>query len=376
MPASHRRPKSAIATSSTPCSASCATIAGLTVLIYDQTCAAEKRRRRKRGLYPDPPKRVFINDAVCEGCGDCSDKSNCISVQPVETEFGRKRRIDQSSCNKDFSCLKGFCPSFVTVRGGTLRKLAGRRGGDDDDAIRSIWPSRSCQPLDRPYGILITGIGGTGVITLGALLGMAAHLEGKGCTVLDFTGLAQKNGAVMSHVRLAPKPRIFTPCASPPAAPICCSAATWWWRRRRPRSRASSRRHQGRGQQPRAADPGFHLQSGRRFRGAAMLQAIKAAAGDGGADIVDGTGLASALMGDSIATNLFMLGYAFQKGLVPLSLAAHRARHRAQRRRGREQQAQLHLGPPRRRRSRAGRGAGAQRAAARTRLPNRRVSMR
>src|SRR5438034_1676350 len=176
---------------------------GLTVLVYDQTCAAEKRRRRKRGLYPDPQKRVFINEAVCEGCGDCSEKSNCVSVKPVETEFGRKRSIDQSNCNKDFSCLKGFCPSFVTVHGGSLRKLRRPVVAGAQDPFAGL-PVPRRRPLVGPYGILVTGIGGTGVLTVGALLGMAAHLEGKGCTVLDFTGLAQKNGAVMSHVRLAP----------------------------------------------------------------------------------------------------------------------------------------------------------------------------
>ena len=165
-------------------------VKGLTVLIYDQTCAAEKRRRRKRGLYPDPPKRVFINDLVCEGCGDCSAASNCVSVQPLETEFGRKRQIDQSNCNKDFSCVEGFCPSFVTVHGGRPRpaaKNASVIAGNIDNL--PIPPQRS---LEEPYNILIAGIGGTGVITIGALLGMAAHLDGKGCSTLDFTGLAQK----------------------------------------------------------------------------------------------------------------------------------------------------------------------------------------
>jgi len=142
---------------------------GLTVLIYDQTCAAEKRRRRKRGAYPDLPKRAFINDAVCEGCGDCSDKSNCISVTPIETEFGRKRQIDQSSCNKDFSCINGFCPSFVTVHGGTLRKLGGMSTVSRDPFVQL--PPPKAPALQQPYGIVITGIGGTGIITLGALLG-------------------------------------------------------------------------------------------------------------------------------------------------------------------------------------------------------------
>src|SRR6185437_9488604 len=178
---------------------------GLTIIVYDQTCAAEKRRRRKRGQYPDPPKRVFINDAVCEGCGDCSEQSNCVAVRPLETELGRKRQIDQSNCNKDFSCLKGFCPSFVTVHGGSLRRAAAPKPVAGADLFAAL-PLPESPPLAEPYGILVTGIGGTGVITVGALLGMAAHLEGKGCTVLDFTGLSQKNGAVMSHVRIAPEP--------------------------------------------------------------------------------------------------------------------------------------------------------------------------
>jgi indolepyruvate ferredoxin oxidoreductase len=295
-------------------------IEGLTVLIYDQTCAAEKRRRRKRGKFPDPPERVFINDAVCEGCGDCSDKSNCIAVLPVETELGRKRRIDQSNCNKDFSCLKGFCPSFVTVRGASPRKLGGLAA---NDSLFANLPEPKSAPLERPYGILVTGVGGTGVITLGALLGMAAHLEGKGCTVLDISGLAQKNGAVMSHVRLAPQPEdlyavrvaaggadVLLACdpvvaASPAALSRIQSGAT----------KAVINSHA----QPTAA---FIVKPDIDFETAKMLHAIKTAAGDSGADSIDATGLAAALMGDSIAANLFMLGYAFQKGLLPLTLAA------------------------------------------------------
>src|SRR5207253_9792887 len=157
-------------------------LSGVTAIVYDQTCAAEKRRRRKRGRFPDPPRRVVINDLVCEGCGDCSAASNCLSVVPVETEFGRKRAIDQSSCNKDFSCLKGFCPSFVTVEGGSLKK---RGSGDLDEAGLPGLPEPSLPGLAESYGILVTGVGGTGVVTIGALIGMAAHLEGKGVTVLD-----------------------------------------------------------------------------------------------------------------------------------------------------------------------------------------------
>ncbi len=291
---------------------------GLTVLIYDQTCAAEKRRRRKRGLYPDPAERVFINDLVCEGCGDCSVKSNCIAVMPVDTAFGRKRQIDQSNCNKDFSCLKGFCPSFVTVRGATLRKLGGIAAGEDVFAALQE-PKR--QPLDRPYSILVTGIGGTGVITLGALLGMAAHLEGKGCTVLDISGLAQKNGAVMSHIRLAPDPdqlHAVRIAAGGTDLLLGCDAVV-------AASPAALSRIDGgtthavinSNVRPTAA---FVFNQDIDFEAAKMLQAIKAAARD--ADTVDASGLAAALMGDSIAANLFMLGYAFQKGFVPLGLAA------------------------------------------------------
>ncbi|MDH3597962.1 MAG: indolepyruvate ferredoxin oxidoreductase family protein, partial [Rhodospirillales bacterium] len=178
-------------------------IPGVTAIVYDQTCAAEKRRRRKRGLYPDPPRRAFINDMVCEGCGDCSAASNCVSVIPLETEYGRKRAIDQSSCNKDFSCVNGFCPSFVTVHGGKPRK---HRASPAEDAGWPDLPEPALPGLDAPYNIVVTGVGGTGVVTIGALIGMAAHIEGRGCAVLDMAGLAQKGGAVVSHVRVAEKP--------------------------------------------------------------------------------------------------------------------------------------------------------------------------
>ncbi|MGL6043778.1 MAG: 2-oxoacid:acceptor oxidoreductase family protein, partial [Sandaracinobacteroides sp.] len=193
-----------------PVSKAAAATPGTTVIIYDQTCAAEKRRRRKRGLLPDPDKRVIINPAVCEGCGDCSVQSNCVSVEPLETEFGRKRRINQSSCNKDFSCVKGFCPSFVTVEGVKLKKpekLALDLSGLPEPAIPA---------LTGATNILVTGIGGTGVLTVSALLGMAGHIAGLASTTADMAGLAQKGGAVWSHVRLAPTnadllgPRIMT----------------------------------------------------------------------------------------------------------------------------------------------------------------------
>jgi len=173
-------------------------IAGTTVLIYDQTCAAEKRRRRKRGTFPDPARRLLINDLVCEGCGDCGVQSNCVAVQPLETEFGRKRRIDQSACNKDYSCLKGFCPSFVSVVGGELRKPnTVAHHADDADLPEPQRPTMDA----GVYSILVAGMGGTGVVTIGGILGMAAHLQGLGCGILDMAGLAQKGGSVWSHMR-------------------------------------------------------------------------------------------------------------------------------------------------------------------------------
>src|SRR5436853_4140029 len=180
---------------------------GVSALIYDQTCASEKRRRRKRNAFPDPAVRAVINEMVCEGCGDCSAKSNCLSVEPLETEFGRKRLINQSSCNKDYSCLKGFCPSFVTVEGGQLKK--GRSAAKSASDFPAL-PEPAAAALSAPYALLITGIGGTGVITIGQIIGMAAHLEGKGVSVLDMSGLAQKYGAVMSHVQLAARPDALT----------------------------------------------------------------------------------------------------------------------------------------------------------------------
>src|SRR5258706_3417097 len=178
----------------------------VSVLIYDQTCASEKRRRRKRNEYPDPPGRVVINELVCEGCGDCSTQSNCLSVEPLETEFGRKRTINQSSCNKDFSCVNGFCPSFVTIENGKVKKTKVSAGRD------AVMPPElpRAEPAQfargKNYGVVITGVGGTGVVTIGQLLGMASHLEGKGVSVLDMAGVAPKGGAGFFHVRIAPRP--------------------------------------------------------------------------------------------------------------------------------------------------------------------------
>ena len=298
---------------------------GVSVLIYDQTCAAEKRRRRKRGTFPDPAKRVFINQAVCEGCGDCSVASNCLSVTPVETEFGTKRAIDQSSCNKDFSCLNGFCPSFVTIEGGGLRKGKAPQKKTVASADEPTIPDPVSLPAiaDKPYGVLITGIGGTGVVTIGAIMGMAAHIEGKGATVLDQLGMAQKGGAVISHVRIGASPEalhavrlgagganVLLGCdlvvsASPDALAKLEAGV----------SKAIVNTHETiTGEFTRHPDLAFPANT--------LKLSIEAAAGPGACDFIEATRMATALMGDSIATNLFMLGYAYQKGLIPVGHAA------------------------------------------------------
>jgi indolepyruvate ferredoxin oxidoreductase len=292
-------------------------ISGVTVLIYDQTCAAEKRRRRKKGDYPKATQRVFINEAVCEGCGDCGVQSNCTSILPVETEFGRKRAIDQSSCNQDYSCVKGFCPSFVTIEGGAPKKSRAARQALP--AQLEALPHAAVAHLgETPYNILITGIGGTGVITIGALLGMAAHLEGKGTSALDMTGMSQKNGAVTSHVRIARTPediraqRIATGeadlilgCDMLTAGALDAISKT-----RPGRTVAVINTHQ----QP----PGQFAQNPDWQFPADQIRALIDESVGGRAHFIDATRLATALLGDSIATNLFMLGFAFQKSLIPL----------------------------------------------------------
>jgi indolepyruvate ferredoxin oxidoreductase len=297
---------------------------GVSVLIYDQTCAAETRRRRKRGRMPDPALRVVINELVCEGCGDCSAKSNCLSVVPVDTEFGRKRQIDQSSCNKDTSCLKGFCPSFVTIEGGRLRPPApvlsdGGAGGDDPAAGLPEPPPPP--PLDRPWSLYVTGVGGTGVVTIGALIGMAAHMEGKGAGVLDMTGLAQKGGAVTSHIRIARQPgdihaiRIAAGGADVVLGCDLVVAATGdaLSKMATGRTRAVLNTHDTITAEF-TRSPDFRVPMDDL-----AADVARACGGAGAVDRLDATVLATALMGDAIATNLFMLGYAWQRGLVPVS---------------------------------------------------------
>ena len=293
---------------------------GVSALIYDQTCAAEKRRRRKRGLYPDPARRVFINQSVCEGCGDCSTQSNCMSVVPVETEFGRKRAIDQSACNKDYSCLDGFCPSFVTVEGGRLRK--GSAAALDESAFDEP-PPPVLPSTEHPYGIMVTGVGGTGVVTIGALIGMAAHLDGKGVTVLDMTGLAQKGGSVFSHVRIADRPddlhavRIAAGEADAViGGDIIVSASV--------EALAKMARERTRAVVNCAETPtsDFTRDPDWQFPLDKMQASIVEAIGRDPCDFLDAEALATALLGDTIATNLFLLGFAWQKGMVPVSFEA------------------------------------------------------
>jgi indolepyruvate ferredoxin oxidoreductase len=289
--------------------------AGTTILLYDQTCAAEKRRRRKRGKFADPAKCVVINELVCEGCGDCGVKSNCVSVAPLETEFGRKRTIDQSSCNKDYSCLNGFCPSFVTVEGGQLRKPK-----KADAVDLSHLPAPVPATSHDPYGVLVTGIGGTGVVTIGALLGMAAHLEGKGCSVLDMTGLAQKNGAVVSHVRIADDPqRLYATriAAGEAKLVLACDILTGVGNEALAKMQKGVTKALVNTSLVMPAQ--FTREPDLKFPTGSMEQEIKDAVAPGDAEFLDATKLATGLMGDSIATNLFMVGYAYQRGLLPVS---------------------------------------------------------
>ena len=295
-------------------------VKGVSILVYEQTCATEKRRRRKRGKLEDPAKRVVINSLVCEGCGDCGKKSFCVSVLPKETEFGRKRDIDQSNCNKDYSCTTGFCPSFVTVHGGKPRKGSKRDASTLLDNLPAP-PLRTA--LEQPWNILITGVGGTGVVTIGALLGMAGHLEGKGSSVLDQTGLAQKGGAVTTHIRIARTPadiHAVRIAAGEADLVLGCDMVVvndYW---------ALSKVRAGRTQvvlNTYEAMPGsFTTRPDMQFPAADIVAGIRVALGGESPLLLDATQLATALLGDAIAANLFILGYAWQQGLVPLSFDA------------------------------------------------------
>ncbi|WP_342244805.1 indolepyruvate ferredoxin oxidoreductase family protein [Pseudomonas sp. OTU5201] len=292
---------------------------GVSVLIFDQTCATEKRRRRKRGKLVDPAKRAFINPAVCEGCGDCSVKSNCLSVLPLETELGRKRQIDQNACNKDFSCVEGFCPSFVTVHGGSLRKpeAAGAK------ALFVALPEPRQPSLNRPWNILLPGVGGSGVTTVGALLGMAAHIEGKGCTVLDQAGLAQKFGPVITHIRIAAKQDdIYAVRIAAGETDLLLGCDLVVAASEEALAKLNDRIAHAVVNSHEAATAEFTRNPDAQVPGQAMREALVEAVGEAKTHFVDATRLATRLLGDSIATNLFMLGYAYQRGLVPISADA------------------------------------------------------
>src|SRR6202012_5200893 len=288
---------------------------GTSAIVFVQTCAAEKRRRRKRGLMEDPKRRVFINPAVCEGCGDCSVQSNCISVEPLETELGRKRAINQSACNKDYSCLKGFCPSFVTVDGGKLRSRVPAELG----AIGDLPEPASKPTLDRPYNIAVGGVGGTGVLTIGALLGMAAHIASKASMILDMSGLAQKGGAVLSHVRLSEHTadvtcsRIVTGTADLVIAADEVVAAS-----KETMTLCESGRTYGVINSHVIPTADFILNRDFNFQSGKVNHVLDTALRKE-SSFVDFTKPAETLLGDSIATNMMMMGFAYQKGLLPLS---------------------------------------------------------
>jgi indolepyruvate ferredoxin oxidoreductase len=290
-------------------------IKGVTVIVYDQMCATEKRRLRKRKQLVDPPKRAFINHLVCEGCGDCGVKSNCVSILPRETEFGRKREIDQFSCNKDFSCTDGFCPSFVTVHGGELRK-AEAVGVDLKDEL----PSPPQASLDRPYNIVLTGVGGTGVITLAAILGMAAHLEGKGCATLDMMGLAQKGGAVTSHVRIGATPSNVRAARIPVgAADVVVGCDILALASHEPISTIGHARTAVLVNTNEVMPGDFARDRDLEFPTQALRKRIEAASGADNVVYIDATRHAMHAVGDTIGANTFLLGMAYQRGLIPIS---------------------------------------------------------
>ncbi len=298
-------------------------IEGVTALVYDQTCAAEKRRRRKRGEFPDPDRRIFINPAVCEGCGDCGKKSNCVAVVPLETELGRKRQIDQSACNKDFSCTEGFCPSFVTLHGAKVKKSKGARRDSDLTPMLANLPEPPQPSLDKPYAMIVTGVGGTGVVTVSAVLGQAAYIEGKGFGGIDMTGLAQKGGAVACHMRVARSTedihaiRVGATIADVViGGDLVVTASNKVLETMRPDETA-------------VVVSSYEMTTGDFARkpsltvpGATLSRAISDRVRKGPLYALDAHDYAVRLFGDSIASNMFLLGVAYQLGHVPIGAAA------------------------------------------------------
>jgi indolepyruvate ferredoxin oxidoreductase len=298
-------------------------IPGVTVLIYAQTCATEKRRRRKRGKMPDPKRFVVINDLVCEGCGDCSIESNCLSVVPRETPLGRKRQIDQNSCNKDYSCLNGFCPSFVTVEGDVTRQQVSIANDSDFEALAATLAEPIIPDIDSCYDLLVTGVGGTGVITVGALITMAAHLEGKGASGLDFMGFAQKFGPVLSYLRIAGEPAAINQVRIEPAradALIGCDLVV----SSSPKASITYQHNHTRAlvNTAEVLTGDFIRHRDASLRGEDRITAIAASVGSDNLTTIDANHLAEQFMGDTIYANVLLVGCAWQTGLIPVSLKA------------------------------------------------------
>ncbi|PWF49336.1 indolepyruvate ferredoxin oxidoreductase family protein [Massilia glaciei] len=304
-------------------------IEGVSILIYDQTCAAEKRRRRKKNkpgkiAFPDPARRMVINPAVCEGCGDCGVQSNCLSILPLETTLGRKRQIEQSSCNKDYSCVEGFCPSFVSVIGGSLKKPANSSIALRDlERMLEAYPRPVPYAYDKPFELLVAGVGGTGIVTVGALITMAAHLEGKGASTLDFMGFAQKGGAVMSHVRLARSPKALNQVRidlQQADAILACDLVV----ASMPDALAVMRRNHTKviANECEIPTAEFTWNPDADIRKDDLLHKIRAAAGEGSTFGLNAQETASQVLGDPIGANILMMGAAWQRGLIPVSLEA------------------------------------------------------
>lgn len=287
---------------------------GVSLILYDQTCATELRRRRKRGLIPDVNKRVFINPEVCEGCGDCGIKSNCVAVQPFETELGRKRKIDQSGCNKDFSCLDGFCPSFVTIEGAVPRKTKRQITLDDlPEPMHQV-------TADAPYSMLVTGVGGTGIVTIGGILGMAAHIEGVGFGSIDMAGLAQKGGSVFSHIKFAPKDQEISAIRVAEAnadlllgCDILVSADDRTLNLLSKKTHAFVNTFE-------TMPASFARHGDLKFPNEMFQKRIEDRAGS--IDTLNATSISTHILGDAIGANMLMLGVAYQHGRIPISADA------------------------------------------------------
>jgi len=288
-------------------------VAGVSAIVYIQTCAAEKRRRRKRGQFPDPDKRVFINTDVCEGCGDCGVQSNCVSIVPVETELGRKRAIDQSSCNKDFSCLKGFCPSFVTVEGAQIKR------GATVDVDTGHLPEPVLPAINGTHNVVITGVGGTGVVTIGAVMAMAAHIDGKGASMMEMAGLAQKGGAVHIHCRLAERPEDIAAIRVAVGEAdtliggdlVVSAGSKTLGLMRSGRTKGVVNAHE-------IMTGDFTRDTEFRLPVDQLKLSLQARLKDG-MMMFDASELAKAVMGDSIFSNMMLFGAAWQMGAVPLT---------------------------------------------------------